>query len=236
MLPMLNIGPLALQAPLLILLIGVWMGISLSEKQAEKAGLKPEDISSLILVLLGVTIIGGRVVYVLQHLDAYLAAPLGMILPNPNTLALLEGSVLGLIAGVVYGQRRQLPLWKTLDVLAPGAALLLAAAAGMNLASGNAYGMPSDLPWAIGLWGAKRHPVQLYALLLELAVLAAVLRMRFPEPGVRFLLGTALLAGVQLFAEGFRAESAVLAGGVRTAQLGALLVLLGALALLRRRL
>ncbi len=31
-----------------------------------------------------------------------------------------------------------------------------------NLASGDAFGAPSSLPWAIELWGAARHPVQIY--------------------------------------------------------------------------
>jgi prolipoprotein diacylglyceryltransferase len=236
MLPILNIGPLALQAPLLILLIGVWLGISLSEKQASKASLPEADIGNLLLVTLGTLVAGARLVFVIQNLPRYLDAPLGILLPNPDTLALLEGSVLAVIAAIVYGQRKNLPMWETLDVLIPGMILFLMAAAGKDLASGAAYGTPADLPWAIDLWGMKRHPVQAYEFLIDAVFLVMILRLGVSgKPGTRFFLGTALLAGGRLFVEGFRAEAFVIGNGWRVAQIVMLVVLLGALVMLRKR-
>jgi len=236
MLPILNIGPLALQAPLLILLAGLWLGISLSERVAGKASLPEGDIGNLLLVTLGTLILGARLVFVIQNFPLYFNAPLGIILPNPDTLALLEGSVLAVIAAVVYGQRKNLPLWETLDVLIPGVILFLMAAAGKDLASGAAYGTPSDLPWAIELWGVKRHPVQAYEFLIDAVFLVLMLRLGVTgRPGTRFFLGTALLAGGRLFVEGFRAEAFVIGGGWRVVQFGLLVVLVWALVMLRKR-
>ncbi|MBN1264257.1 MAG: prolipoprotein diacylglyceryl transferase [Anaerolineales bacterium] len=237
MLPILNLGPLALQAPLLVLLAGIWAGISLSEKEARKAGLSEKNIGNLIFITLGSFLVGARLIFVLQNLDRYLDAPLGIILPNPDTLALLEGSVVGLVTAVVYVQRKNLRLWETLDVLAPGLVVLFASLAGMNLASGDAYGTKSSLPWAIQLWGSRRHPVQGYELLLDGLILAVLLRRSIPEkPGVRFLFTVTLLASGRFFLEGFRANSLVIGGGWRVAQLVLLLMVLGSLKMLRRRL
>ncbi len=235
MLPILNIGPLAVQTPLLILLIGVWIGIALAEKGARKSGLPEEDISNMILVVLVGFLVGGRLIFVFQNLDRYLEAPLGIILPNPNTLALLEGGVLGVVAGIVHAQKKQLPLWKTLDVLIPSLAVLLAAAAGMNLASGEAYGTLSGVPWAIELRGGWRHPVQVYELVLCGSIAAGLMRWRTGQPGARFAAGAAMLAAARLFTEGFRGDPLVLGGGWRVAQLSALVLLFGSLYLLRKR-
>lgn len=234
MLPILNIGPLALQTPLLVLLIGLWFAITLVEKEAERSGLSVQDVSNLVLVLTGGLIAGGRLVYVMQHFERYVDAPLGIILPNPNTLMLVEGAVLAVVAGIIFAQRKNLPLWETMDVLVPSAAVMMIAAAGMHLASGEAYGTLSSVPWAVDLRGGMRHPVQAYEMVLYGIVFLVLLRWRPAAPGARFAAGAAMLAAARMIAEGFRADALTL-DGWRTAQIAALAVALAALMLLRNR-
>jgi prolipoprotein diacylglyceryltransferase len=151
------------------------------------------------------------------------------------------GLVVGALAGLVYGQRKHMPLWPTLDALTPALAILAVGLGLAHLASGNAFGAPTRLPWGIDLWGEKRHPSQVYEIMAALAILALVWPRPAQDetwpPGARFLAFIALSAFARLFLEAFRGDSTLLVGSLRTAQVAAWLVLAAALwAIGKRRL
>jgi len=80
-----------------------------------------------------------------------------------------------------------LPLWPALDALTPGLAAVMIAIGLAHIASGDAFGSPADLPWAIQLWGARRHPTQIYETLAAALIFASTLQIRFyalqpPQP------------------------------------------------------
>lgn len=231
MLPILQVGPLAVQVPGLVLLAGVWVGSILAERAAEDAGVAPAQVANLIFYGLIAGVIGARLGYALRFLSVYLQDPLGLISLNPSTLALPEGVLAGALVAAIYGQRRGMALWPTLDTLAPGAAAFSVALGVAHLASGDAFGAASNVPWAIDLWGASRHPTQVYEIGLALAVLYAVVRLRAwtPVAGLVALSWLALAAGSRLLLEGFRGDSLLVFGGLRQAQLISLAVLLVAL-------
>ena len=142
----------------------------------------------------------------------------------------------GLLAAVIAGQRRQLRLQPTLAALAPALVAISAAINLANFLSGDAFGAPTSLPWAIWLWGAARHPTQLYELAAALAVWALIWwgPFRADRRGLNFVIGVAGLAASRLVFEAVRGDSVIWAGGWRAAQLGALAILGAALVWLRR--
>lgn len=48
MLPYLRLGPFLLQTSGLALLLGVWIGLSFSEKEARRLGIKPDIVYNLV--------------------------------------------------------------------------------------------------------------------------------------------------------------------------------------------
>ncbi len=64
------------------------------------------------------------------------------------------------------------------DLIAPFLPLGQAIGRLGNFLAGDAYGVPSSLPWAVSQAGAYRHPVQLYELVLDLALFAFLFRRR----------------------------------------------------------
>jgi phosphatidylglycerol:prolipoprotein diacylglycerol transferase len=142
------------------------------------------------------------------------------------------GFAVGLIAMLVYGQRAKLSFWNTLDVLTPLLAVMTVGFAVSHIASGEAFGAETNLPWGINLWGANRHPTQFYELIAALAILAllgAWSKIPNVTAGILFLAFVALTAGSRLFLEAFRGDSLVIFGGLRSAQMIAWLVLAAAL-------
>lgn len=227
MLPVIRIGPAALPVAPLALMLGVWLGAWLAERQARRQGRDSDAIASLILVALVGGLLGARLGYVLRHLGAYLADPPGLISPNPATL---DGAVGLAVAGATalwYGRRRALPFWATLDLLTPGFAMLMVALGVAHLASGDAFGAPTILPWSISLWDAQRHPSQVYEIASALIVLG-MWRLECSTCGVeglRFLVCCGLSAAARIFLEAFRGDSVIVMEGLRVAQLWALLLL-----------
>jgi prolipoprotein diacylglyceryltransferase len=102
-----------------------------------------------------------------------------------------------------------------------------------NLFSGDYYGIPTRLPWGVDLWGALRHPTQIYLTLAALGTWLALRRLDANKHLQRGMLIQvfALLMGVSvLLIEPLRADSPVIAAGIRTMQVAALIAIVGALA------
>ena len=237
MFPYLQLGPLLLQLPPLMLLIGVWLATILVEKEAPRRGIAADQAGNLLLIGLAGGVIGARLAYAARYLNVYLADPLSLLALNFTTLALPEGLLAGALAATLYGARRKLPLRSMLDVLAPGAAVFMASLGLSHFFSGDAFGAPlKGYPWAIYLWNEYRHPAQGYETLLALFILAIIyFRLLRPrQAGVNFLWFVALSAAARLFLEAFRGDSPLWPGGWRVPQVIAWFVLAFALWAIRR--
>jgi len=169
MYPYLRLGPFLLQLPVLALLLGIWIGSALTEKEASRLKL-PAAVNNLIFVGLMAGIVGARLAYAARYLPVYLENPLSLFALNANTLAGLDGLLIGAVSAAIYGRRKKLPLQPTLDALAPGLAAFMVALSLAHFLSGDAFGAPAELPWSIYLWGEYRHPSQAYEVLAALVV------------------------------------------------------------------
>ena len=235
MLPVLQVGPLAVPVPSLTLLLGVWVGLGLAEKEAVRLRLDPGAVYNLAFSGLIAGLIGARLAYVARYWGAYASDSLSVFSLNPATLAPAEGALTGTVAALLYGVRRKLPLRLTLDALAPAVALMGVAVAVAHLASGDAFGAAARLPWSVYLWDEYRHPSQVYELSAALGVLGIRwwVKDRRPFIGFNFLLVVALSAAARVFLEAFRGDSLLISGGLRAAQIGGLVILALCLGLMK---
>lgn len=200
----------------LLLLGAIWLGLNLSERRA-KAPLSPEVLSNLVFSGMLGYLLGGRVFYAVEHFSQVMQSPLSLF--SISGMFSLKGAMLTLVFTLlIYLQRHDLPLWPTLDALTPLLACVLIGLSLANLASGDGFGKESNLPWAWELWGARRHPTQVYEFIASLATLGVILRLRPAAPGVLFLRFLALTCGWALFLFAFRGDSHLLPGGVRLEQ------------------
>lgn len=242
MLPILNIGPLAVPAPELILLLGFWIGLELTEKHAEGFGADPKHLYNMALTAILAGLIGARLVYAARSPQAFLDSPWSLLAPRPEMLDGTGGLVAAALAAFIYGWVRRLRLWPTLDAATTLFAVLAVALGLSHFASGDAFGAPADIPWAISLWGAQRHPSQVYETIAALLVAAAVwpgsraARYSRAQPGFRWWIFLAISAAARLALESFRGDSVLLMNSFRLAQVIAWLVLAVSLWQIGRRL
>ncbi len=231
MFPIIQLGPLAVQAAGLFVIASVYLGIVLAEKRAANYGLKPELLDNLLLLSLTAFLTGGRISFLLQRWDSFRASPLDLFSPNPSLFDLTGGLAIGLLAALVFIRRKGLAFWSTLDAATPFFSAVMVGLAAAHLADGSAFGKATSLPWGIELYGATRHPSQIYELIAALLILGLIgLRKPFPAAGVLFLTFAAASAGARLFLEAFRGDSVLVFGGLRLGQILAWLALFLALA------
>ena len=235
MFPILQIGPAAIQMPGLFIILGVWVAFLITEREARRSQLETNFISNAFFFSIIAGLIGARLGYALQFLDLYLNEPIEFVALNINTLSLPEGLLAGALMGIIYGHRKGLPLLPTLDVITPGLAIFLVFLGLAHFSSGDAFGNASTAPWAIELWGARRHPSQIYDIIASSIIFLLLLRIRrdSPFPGFVFLLFVILTSASRLFLEIFRGDSVLVMETLRRDQVLYLFLLVVALVGLR---
>jgi phosphatidylglycerol:prolipoprotein diacylglycerol transferase len=243
--PILNVGPAAIQLPGLVLLLGFWLSLNIAGRRAKAAGLSEDVVFNAGMIALLSGLIGARLGYVALHWSAYQQDLQGVVSLTAGALSTPVGLLVGGGAAALYLRRRHPPLpvpsamLKTglLDALAPGLALMFAFISLADLSAGSAYGAVSDLPWAIELWGARRHPTQLYELLAALVTLGLLwwARARRPYNGFLFLLSLLVYGAARTFVDAFRADPWLLPGGYRAVQVLGLGAVVLSLWLMSRR-
>ena len=227
MFPYLRLGPFILPMASLALLAGLWTGLAFIEREAARLKINESTLNNAIFYSLVAGLIGARVGYALEFPAVYASKPLSLLALTPTTLSPSTGLVVGLIVFVIFIQRKSLPIRPTLDAIAPGLAVFMAFVGLAHIFSGDAYGAPTKVPWAIRLWNEYRHPSQVYETFIALTIFL-VIRERFPKPegaGSNFLLVVTLSSASRVFLETFRGDSVFWPGGFREAQVIALIIM-----------
>jgi prolipoprotein diacylglyceryltransferase len=181
-------------------------------------------------VLLG-AVIGARLWYGVFNLDLYGRNP-GLFLALRVSDLAWPGALLGgLLAGYMWCRRKGFDVLKLADSAALTLPAVQAIASIGLLLSGEAFGMPTSLPWGVPLFGAVRHPTQIYFALAALSSLLVVWRLsrRTLAEGALVVVYLGLQGLMLLLIEALRADSLLLPGGIRAAQVFGLALLLYAL-------
>jgi len=214
-------------------LLGFWLGLELVQKQTHRFKIDALQVYYLTLIGTVAGLISARLAYAARAPAAFMASPLTLLAPRPEMLDPVGGwaAALLVVLGVILVRR--LPLWPTLDALTTFLAVLAVTLGLAHFASGDAFGQPTGVAWGIELWGAKRHPTQVYETQAALLVAAAVwpgsrissLAVQPGRDGLRFWAFLGLSAAARIFLETFRGDSILLLGSFRQAQVIAWFIL-----------
>lgn len=168
-----------------------WLGM----REARRKGLPTDRAEgSLVWIFVG-AIVGARLFHVIDRPESYLAQPLEVFALWNGGLAAWGGIIGGIVSGVAYFRRVGLDLRTVLDAAAP--AMILGQGLGRLacIPNGDAYGAPTDLPWAFiytnpgamvppELRGVPLHPYAVYELVFDLALFAVLWAVRKRRPFV----------------------------------------------------
>jgi phosphatidylglycerol:prolipoprotein diacylglycerol transferase len=241
-------GPISIRFYGLMYVIGIVLAIVMARWEAKRKGLPLSDdaVANFLFVLVLGGIVGARLYYVAFNWNYYGANPSQIPAVWRGGLAIHGGLIGGLLAGVWFAHRHQIPVWRLGDTIAPN--LILGQALGRfgNFMNGDAHGVPTDLPWGmvfapntpagVQFGATPLHPVMLYEMAINLGIFALLWKLRtWPfRDGFLFALYLILYSGGRFVVEFFRADSLML-GPFRAAQVVSLLVILGVGVLLWQR-
>lgn len=231
MLPILNLGGLALPMREVVIVVSFWLALDLLERLAFRQGLDQSVFANFGLWSIIASLLGARFAYAASYVESFMRQPFGLLSLSTQSMAWTEGAVIGLLVGLFYLYRKQIALPAALDILMPVLALLWAMFGLATFFSGDGYGTTTSLPWGIYLWEEVRHPVQLYQVLAGAMIMLILIRAlpQAPYTGWNALIGLTLLGMSIIFIEGFRGNPALTSDGLRISQLWALAITMMAL-------
>ena len=218
-------------------------------------GGRPVGRDDMLFIVLGIipgAILGGRLTYVLVHLDYYQVNPSLIVDPSSGGLALSGAVVLGTLTGIYVAGLLDAPIGRWLDIAAVALIVGLGLGKLAQVLGGSGQGALSSVSWATaylgpGPWGVlgpdlPAHPSQVYEAIGDGVLVLVLLGLGRLRPfrggqGRRFAVALGGWAVVR-FAVAFTWRDATVAGGLRTEQLvdlGIILIALVVLAGLARR-
>jgi phosphatidylglycerol:prolipoprotein diacylglycerol transferase len=221
----------------------VLAGLVLAGWLARRDGLRADDLLFMAVAAVPGALVGGRLGYVILHLEFYGANKALILDPAQGSLELGLGVVGGVASASYVALLLGAPIGRWARVVAPSLLLILGAGKLAMLLGGAGQGQPDDATWAVafggpGPWGSlapelPAHPSQAYEGIATLVVLAALTVvqaagfLRQPDGRVLFL----GLAGWALARSAISLtwRDASVLGDLNAGSLIALLVGLGAL-------
>ena len=166
-----HLGPLTIHWYGVMIALAFLAGLWTAARRARRENISGERIGDVVLWLMVGGILGARIVYVATYWkDEFASQPLSEVFMIQHGGLVYYGGFIGAaIAGIIYIRwKKQLPLWKTADVLAPSVALGNVFGRIGCLLNGCCYGRPANLPWAIHFpsdhptAGLPVHPAEIY--------------------------------------------------------------------------
>ncbi len=204
-----SIGSFDVRWYALFILIGIFAAIGLSAWLASKRGLGPEFLLDMAPVVVIAALVGARLYYVLLRWDYFLDNPVAAINVRTGGMSIHGALIAGVLTLWWYTRRHQQPLFGWADLIVPGVALGQAIGRWGNWANQEAFGTPTELPWAVTIEPENRpaeyadvatfHPAFLYESLFNLvnAVVLSWLVLRVGKRGglrIGDVTGTYLIA------------------------------------------
>ena len=151
---------------------------------ARLLGLNSNTVWNLGLVAILATLIAGRLLLVAVYFRAFLQHPFWILGLTSNHSAWIDSValVIGLAAGLLYALAEGLPVLRTLDCVAPAAALALGCNRIGAFLAGLDFGLPTQHFWSVtysspisALWYATPLGVPLYPAQLNDAIISFAL-------------------------------------------------------------
>ncbi|MCT8137724.1 prolipoprotein diacylglyceryl transferase [Anaerobacillus sp. CMMVII] len=164
--PLFSVGPINIYLFGMMIAVGTLVGLYLFLKVAKSKGLNEKVLLDVVLVSFIGGVVGARLVYVLVYNPTYyLSNPIEIILIHNGGLSIHGGLLGGLLVGILYLKKKEIPIWRTLDIAVP----FIILAQGISRIGCDVFGVPtmSDPLWAIRVDGVLLHPAQAYEFTLN---------------------------------------------------------------------
>ncbi|MCI1135544.1 prolipoprotein diacylglyceryl transferase [Enterococcus gallinarum] len=232
----------------IIIVSGVIIAMWLSTREAVRVGLKADDVTDFMLIGLPVSIIGGRLYYVLFDLEPYLKDPIQIFNTRSGGLAIYGALIAGGIWLYFFCRRNFISPVTFLDIAAPSVLLAQGIGRWGNFMNHEAHGaevsrsfleslhLPNFIIDNMNIDGAYRQPTFLYESVWNVLGFIVLILLRKKKGLLKegeVFLGYLIWYGFgRFFIEGMRTDSLYLFGSIRVSQVLSAVLFFGAIIVL----
>lgn len=181
----------------LFILAGIVAGVFVMRRLAAARGQDPEFILDLTPVIVISGIIGARLYYLLLRWDDYIEDPGAALNVRLGGLTIHGALVAGTLAFLAYCWWRRERAFAWIDIIIAGVPFGQAVGRWGNWANQEAFGRPTDLPWAVTIAPENRppmytdsatfHPTFLYESIANLLIGALLVYLVLRSGRIRWL-------------------------------------------------
>ena len=208
-----------------IFIIGaIVIGLVLCKIDDGKYNIKFDNIISLFLILIPISIICARLYYVLFRLEYYISNPLKILNIRDGGLAIYGGIIGGTITTYTYSKIKKINFLDLLDYIVPFLALGQAIGRWGNFFNQEAFGTQTNSIFRMGIIEngnyIEVHPTFLYESICNLAIfiILYIMRNKRKYKGQLTYMYLTLYGVARCFIEGMRTDSLMI-GNFRISQL-----------------
>ncbi|MCL5292677.1 MAG: prolipoprotein diacylglyceryl transferase [Actinobacteria bacterium] len=205
-----------------LLAVAFLASILIARRELSRKGMEADLAYDLAIYAMIGGLAGGRVAYVLGHLEEFAGKPLSALAIWQGGLVFYGGLAGGTLAVLSLLWRRGLKTGKIADVIAPCLAVGSAIGRLGCFSNGCCYGASTKLPWAVTFTdprsaaplGIAMHPTQLYEFGYNIVIFAILwsLRKKVEADGLIFWLYIGLYGVFRLVVEFLRVRPILVLG------------------------
>ena len=146
----------------IIISCGILLSGYIATLNAKADNLSEDSIIDYILLSLPFCVIGARAYYVIFEYSSYKGNILKMLNIREGGLAIHGALISGLLVAYFYCKKKNISFFRFFDIICVSIPLGQSIGRWGNYTNSEAYGVPTDLPWAINVDGTMVHPTFLY--------------------------------------------------------------------------
>jgi phosphatidylglycerol---prolipoprotein diacylglyceryl transferase len=218
----------------IMIALGLYAGIQVALRDSARRGINHDQLMNLALLAAVLGIAGGRLYYVVQNNPSFFVHhPAQIIAVWQGGMAFYGAIFGGALAIIIAAWRWHMPFWSLLDIGALGLAIGQAIGRIGNIINGdivgyktNGWGFEYTNPNTFGPLNTPVQPASLYELLISLGLFILLwnLRKRVHPEGMLAMIYLILYSISQFFIF-FLRDNIVILGGLKQAQVTALVVI-----------
>lgn len=223
----------------IIIFTAMLLGYFLANREMVKKGLGDSVLMDLMFYIIIFSLVGARLYFVLFNFNYYIEHPLEIFAVWEGGMAIHGGLIGGVLAGLYFTKKHGYSFFQFADILIPSVLLGQAIGRWGNFINQEAHGgevtrafleklpIPEFIVNNMNIDGVYYHPTFLYESVWNIigVILLLVLRPKL-KVGQTLLLYMIYYSIGRFFIEGMRTDSLMFFGGLRTAQLMSLLLII----------
>ena len=230
------IGPLPIRTWGVLVAAGFIAGLVIAAKRANKKDIATEKIYDLALFVLILSLVFGRIVFVLFNLKFYLSNPVQILMIHEGGMSIHGALIGGFLATYLYCKRNKISILLMGDILVPSIFIGQAIGRLGCFFNGCDYGIVTNSFLGVKFpnLGGLRYPTQLFESFLDIIafVIVIYLSKKIKKEGLLLFISIIIYSTIRFLVEFLRDDMIQIINGVTWGQAASIIMIIIAIVLI----